>query len=102
MLITQEANNTYDKLLASLNLIHMVNYKKLKSIKKRLLVPNYIFFRKFLLTLKINLGINVNRKYVQLNPNQNLFTAGFLLHKRMYLKNVSFLNYLESKKSDYF
>jgi hypothetical protein len=100
--ILQKTNLTYGKEISFLYLLNLVNYKKFKSIKKRLLIPNYIFFRKFLTSIKYNLLSKLNRKYVQPNVRHNLFIPGFLLHKRMFFKHTFLLNYLESKKLDYY
>lgn len=102
MLTIQKINNISDKQLSFIFLINLVNYKKFKSIKKRLLLPNYYFYRYFIKILNKNYLHTLNRVKIQPNSNVVISFPGSFIHKRMFLKHTNLLKSLSEVGSDYY
>lgn len=92
-----------DKQLSFIFLLNLINYKKFKSLKKRFLMMNYSFYKSFLFLLKHQHYFNFSRLHFIQNFNKNKYsfiTVNFFL-KKMFGRNISLLNYLDSSDNVY-
>jgi hypothetical protein len=80
-----------DNKLSFLFLINKINYKKLKSIAKRPLLPHYTLYKFFLKSLQTNFVKVWHRNFIQLNKKINFLLPGSLIEKRMFYKNIKFI-----------
>jgi hypothetical protein len=91
-----------DNVLSFLFLINKINYKKLKSISKRPLLPHYVFYKFFFKSLKLEFVKTWHRSFVQLNNKLQLILPGALILKRMFFKNSKALSlYNDSIQNSY-
>jgi len=91
-----------DNGLSFLFLINKINYKKLKSLTKRLLIPQYVFYKFLLKSLKINFNKTWYRNFVQLNPNLKMMLPNLFIEKRMFFKSTKLLSsYDNSLRNSY-
>lgn len=91
-----------DNKLSFLFLINKINYKKLKSIGKRPLLPHYVLYRFFLKAMKTTFIKTWYRQFAQSNRNLQTILPWSFLDKRMFYKNTKLLENYNVITNNYF
>lgn len=90
----------HDKKLSFIFLLHLINYKKFKSLKKRFLLANFTLFRSFLPCLKYSLYYSHKRLWFNKFNDLNFFSPVFFI-KRMFGKKNNILSHLDVSNIKY-
>lgn len=101
--VRPQVKNMHDKKLSFIFLLHLINYKKFKSIKKRFLLCNFNLFRSFLPTLKYSFYYAHKRLWFsQFDKSKtNEYLSPIFFVKRMFGKKNDLLSNLDLSKTKY-
>jgi hypothetical protein len=99
-----QIKNMHDKKLSFIFLLHLINYKKFKSLKKRLLLPNFNILRSLLPSIKHYYYITHRRSLVSNTHLTSLYNYSIptFFIKRMFGKKNLILSELDKNNILYY
>jgi hypothetical protein len=94
--------NMSDSRLSLIFLLNMINLKKFKSLKKRFLLLNFKFFKKFCFLLKQSFLKKLKLNFFEKKKLNKNYLPFFLFIKRNNLFSKNYINSVENNKLVYF